>query len=143
MRVTAKTDYAVRAAIEIAAAGGEPRDAEAISTAQEIPVPFLVRILAELGDAGILTGEGGEERTYVLARPAAEITVAEIVDAVDGPLASVHSEPPQDLSYSGSAEPLRDVWLALHESVTGVLGAVDLADLVGGRMPPEITNLSH
>ena len=141
MRVTAKSDYAVRAAIELAAAGDQPLDAEAIAAAQEIPLTFLVRILAEMRDLGILAGEGAEDRRYRLARPASEVTVAEVVDAIDGPLASVHSESPGEMTYPGSAKPLRDVWLALQANVNAVLGAVTLADIAAGSLPPQVTEL--
>ena len=117
MHVTAKADYAVRAAVELAAAPPGPMTGEAISSAQQIPLPFLEKILAELRQAGIVRSQRGVGGGSELARPAEEITLGEVIRAVDGPLASVRSEPPEELSYAGSAVPLRDVWLALRVNV--------------------------
>ncbi len=141
MHVTAKADYAVRAAVELAASGPGPITGEAISNAQEIPLPFLEKILAELRQAGLVRSQRGVGGGSELARPAAEITLGEVIRAVDGPLASVRSEPPEELSYTGTAVPLRDVWLALRTNLRAVLDAVTLADVVAGELPAEITAL--
>jgi len=141
MRVTAKADYAVRAAVEIAAAGDGPVKGETISRAQNIPVRFLENILGELRHAGLVRSQRGAEGGYWLARPPAEIAIADIIRAVEGPLASVRSEPPENLEYSGSAEPLRTVWLALRVNIRAVLETVTLADIVSGELPADITSL--
>src|SRR4051812_9425286 len=141
MRVTAKADYAVRAAVEIAAAGEGPVKGEAISRAQDIPVRFLENILGELRHAGLVRSQRGAEGGYWLARPPAEITVADIIRAVEGPLASVRSEPPDELRYRGSAEALRAVWLALRINIRAILETVTLADVVAGELPREVTAL--
>src|SRR5512144_1730587 len=101
MRVTAKADYAVRAAVEIAAAGEGPVKGEAISRAQGIPLRFLENILGELRHAGLVRSQRGAEGGYWLARAPAEIAIADIIRAVEGPLASVRSEPPEELEYTG------------------------------------------
>jgi Rrf2 family protein len=139
MRVTAKADYAVRAAVELAAAGDGPVKGEAISDAQAIPLRFLENILAELRHAGLVRSQRGAEGGYWLARPATEISIADVIRAVEGPLASVRSEPPDDLAYAGSAVHLRDVWLALRSNIRAVLEAVTLADVVAGRLPARVT----
>jgi len=141
MRVTAKADYAVRAAVEIAAAGDGPVKGETISRAQNIPVRFLENILGELRHAGLVRSQRGAEGGYWLARPPAEIAIADIIRAVEGPLASVRSEPPENLEYSGSAEPLRTVWLALRVNIRAVLETVTLADIVSGELPADVTSL--
>jgi Rrf2 family protein len=141
MRVTAKADYAVRAAVEIAAAGEGPVKGEAISRAQGIPVRFLENILGELRHAGLVRSQRGAEGGYWLARPPAEIAIADIIRAVEGPLASVRSEPPEELAYTGSAEPLRAVWLALRVNIRAVLETVTLADVVAGKLPADVTAL--
>lgn len=135
MRVTAKADYAVRAAVELAAAGEGPVKGEAIAEAQQIPIRFLENILAELRHAGLVRSQRGAVGGYWLAKPAAQITIADVIRAVEGPLASVRSESPDELSYSGSAEALRDVWLALRVKIRSVLEAVTLADVAAGRLP--------
>src|SRR4051812_22863945 len=128
MRVTAKADYAVRAAVELASAGDGPVKGEAISQAQAIPLRFLENILGELRHAGLVRSQRGADGGYWLARPAADITVADVIRVAEGPLASVRSEPPEDLEYAGTAVPLRDVWLALRVNIRAVLETVTLAD---------------
>jgi Rrf2 family protein len=138
MRVTAKADYAVRAAVELAAGGEGPLKGEAIATAQEIPLRFLENILAELRHAGLVRSQRGAVGGYWLARPADEITIADVIRAVEGPLASVRSERPEELSYSGTAAPLREVWLALRVNIRAVLENVTLADVVAREMPEDL-----
>src|SRR6187455_1585680 len=106
MRVSAKADYAVRAAAELAAAGEGPIKGEALAQAQGIPLKFLENILGELKHAGLVRSQRGAEGGYWLARPADEISVADIIRAVEGPLASVRGEPPEMVKYAGAAEPL-------------------------------------
>ena len=141
MRTTAKADYAVRAAVELAAAG-ELVTAEHIAQAQGIPLNFLENILRDLRRGGIVDSRRGQQGGYTLARPAAEISVADVIRAVEGPLANVRGHPPEDLEYDGSAAKLRDVWVALRASVRSVLERVTLADLARGELPPEIALLT-
>ena len=132
MRVSAKADYAVRAMIELEAAGAtetQPQKGEAISAAQAIPTNFLERILAELRVHGLVHSKRGSDGGYWLARDPAQISVAEIIRAVDGPLATVRGEDPDEIEYRGRSEPLRDVWVALRASVRDTLESVSLADL--------------
>src|ERR671936_1642645 len=105
MRVSAKVDYAVRAAVELAAAESGPVKGEAISQAQDIPLKFLENILGELKHAGLVRSQRGVEGGYWLARPAEEITVADVIRAVEGPLASVRGASPETPEYGGTAAP--------------------------------------
>jgi Rrf2 family protein len=141
MRVSAKTDYAVRAAIELAAAGDGPVKGERIAQAQEIPLKFLENILIELRHAGLVRSQRGAEGGYWLARPAGEITLAEVIRSVEGPIANVRGQGPQDVSYSGSAERLGEVWVAVRASLRSVLEEVTLADLARGDLPASVEAL--
>jgi Rrf2 family protein len=144
MRTTAKADYAVRAAVELAAVGtGQPVKAEDIADAQSIPLNFLENILAELRRAGIVESRRGAAGGYLLARPAEEISLADVIRAVEGPLANVRGVSPDLLEYEGSSERLRDVWVALRASVRGVLEHVTLADVAKGELPPQIAELTQ
>jgi Rrf2 family protein len=142
MRISAKEDYAVRAALEIAAADGGPLKREEIAQAQDIPLAFLQNILMELRHAEIVEAQRGREGGFRLARPASEITVADIVRAVSGPLATVRGIRPQSVEYDGSAEPLQGVWIALRANIRDVLDRVTLADLARRRLPPTIRRSS-
>jgi Rrf2 family protein len=142
MKVSAKADYAVRAAVELAAGRGEgsrPLKGDQIAQAQSIPIKFLENILLDLRQAGLVNSRRGPEGGYWLDRPAAEITVADVIRAVDGPLASVRGEKPEDLAYVGSAESLGAVWIALRASLREVLERVTLAELAEGPLPEAIT----
>jgi Rrf2 family protein len=144
MRITAKADYAVRAAVELAShSTGEPVKADQIAEAQSIPVNFLENILAELRRAGIVESRRGAAGGYLLARPAEEISLADVIRAVEGPLANVRGMSPDLLEYEGSAEKLRDVWVALRAGVRAVLEQVTLADVAKGELPPHIAELTH
>ena len=143
MRTTAKTDYAVRAAIELAAHGDSPMSAERLAEAQQIPVNFLENILLDLRRAGIVESRRGAAGGYLLARPAEEIVIADIVRAVDGPLASVRGLSPDALEYEGPAANLRDVWVALRSAVRSVLEHVTLADVASGKLPAHVAKLTR
>jgi Rrf2 family protein len=140
VRITAKADYAVRAAVELAAAeaAGEPVKGEQLALNQDIPKNFLENILTELRRAGIVRSRRGAEGGYQLARPAAKITVADVMRAVEGPLAAVQGVRPDEVEYEGSAEALQDVWVALRASLRDVLEHVTLADIASGRLPPAV-----
>lgn len=141
MRISAKADYAVRATLELAAAApeGRPLKGDQIARAQSIPIKFLENILVDLRQSGIVQSRRGPDGGYRLARDPADVTIADIVRAVDGPLASVHDEKPEDVDYPGRAAPLRDVWVALRASMRDVLECVSLANLVAGTLPDEVT----
>ena len=144
MRISAKADYAVRAAVELAAAADEkPVKAERIATAQDIPLNFLENILGELRHAGIVRSHRGADGGFRLARPAEEITVADVIRAVEGPLANVRGLSPDGLEYEGSAARLRDVWVALRANVRGVLEQVTLTDVAKGDLPPHVAELTQ
>jgi Rrf2 family protein len=140
VRLTAKADYAVRAAVELATVEGErPVKAEAIARAQGIPHAFLDHILAELRHSGIVMSRRGADGGHWLARPADEIMVADVVRAIDGPLASVAGRRPDQLELGGSAEPLQRVWVAVRASLREVLEHVSLADVAADRLPAEVS----
>jgi Rrf2 family protein len=143
VRTTAKADYAVRAAIELASAGEGPVKAEQLAVAQGIPLNFLENILAELRRAGIVQSRRGAAGGYALAQPADQVSVADIIRAVEGPLANVRGISPDELEYPGAARQLRDVWVALRASVRSVLEQVTLADIAGGELPPHVVELTQ
>jgi Rrf2 family protein len=137
VRISAKTDYAIRALVEIAAHGRADHavTAEAIAAAQGIPVRFLLNILADLRRASLVGSRRGPEGGWWLARPAHEITVADAVRAVDGQLTPIAVVEP-DSAGEATAQSVTDVWLAVRSSVREVLEAITLADLVTGTQPP-------
>jgi Rrf2 family protein len=135
VRVSAKVDYAVRAAVELAAAGGDLVKGEQLSQSQDIPLKFLENILIELRQAGLVRSQRGPEGGYWLGRSADEISVADVIRAVEGPLASVRGERPEELEYKDSAESLQRVWIALRGAMRDVLETVSLADLAKGSLP--------
>ena len=142
MRVSAKADYAVRAALELAAHEG-PLKAERIADAQGIPLNFLENILLELRRAGIVRSQRGREGGHRLARDAAQIAIADVIRAAEGPLATVRGGPPEEVEYAGAAEQLQDVWIALRTNIRGVLETVTLADVVGHRLPSRVSKLAR
>jgi Rrf2 family protein len=143
VRVSAKADYAVRAVLELAGASQDaPVKGEDIARAQDIPPRFLENILSELRQQGVVQSRRGADGGYWLAREPNEITIAEVIRAVDGPLATVRGEPPAELSYTGRAEPLAQVWIALQANVRAVLDEVTLADVVNRDLPVGVRELS-
>ena len=143
MRISAKVDYAVRASLELAATGGEPIKGEAIADAQGIPLKFLENILGELKHTGIVASRRGAQGGYWLAKDADEVSLADIVRAVEGPLATVRGQGPESLEYKGEAEPLQKVWIALRANIREVMEDTSLADVVGGKLPSEVRELSE
>jgi Rrf2 family protein len=142
VRVSAKTDYALRAALELAAAPDEkPVKGERIATAQAIPLRFLENILMQLRHAGLVESRRGADGGYRLARPAAEVTLADVIRAIDGPLAGVSGARPETLDFTGVAAPMRDVWIGVRAALRGVLERVTLADVVAGELPPHVREL--
>jgi len=144
MRVSAKADYAIRAAAELAAVkdAGAVMRAERIAESQDIPIKFLETILLELKHAGIVRSQRGAEGGYALARPADEISLADVIRAVDGPLANVRGDRPENVQYRGAAIKLTDVWIAVRASLRGVLESTSLADLATGELPEGVTQLA-
>ncbi|MFC8919099.1 RrF2 family transcriptional regulator [Streptomyces sp. NPDC047821] len=142
MRISARADYAVRAALLLAAGDPDgPLKAEAIAEAQEIPHKFLEGILNDMRRGGLVISQRGANGGYRLARPAGEISVADVVRAVDGPLVSVRGVRPPELSYNGPAESLLPLWIALRANVRRILEGVSLADVASGRLPGEVDAL--
>ena len=140
MRVSAKVDYAVRAAVELAAAAddGVPVKAQAIADAQAIPLKFLENILIDMRHAGLVRSQRGAEGGYWLAKDPDRIVLAEVIRAVEGPIANVRGERPEQVEYAGAAEPLRDVWVAVRANLRAVLETVTLADLAAGKLPDNV-----
>ena len=130
MRVSAKVDYALRAMAELAAAPPGLTTAEQLATAQQIPPKFLESILAQLRSSGLVASQRGAEGGYQLARRAEEISVAEVIRELEGPIATVRGARPDELEYSGPATGLRDIWLELRSQMRGVLEQTTLADLL-------------
>jgi Rrf2 family protein len=136
MRISAKADYAVRAALELAAAhDGEPIKGERLAEAQGIPLQFLEHILLELKHARLIQARRGARGGYWLARDPATITIADVIRAVEGPLANIHEHAPEELHYGGPAEKLRDVWVAVRAALRSVLESATLAEVAGGDLP--------
>jgi Rrf2 family protein len=145
MRISAKADYAVRAAVQLAAAtdGERPTKGDAIARAQGIPLNFLENILGDLRHAGLVRSQRGADGGYWLNRPADEITVADVIRAVEGPLASVRGQRPEDIEYEGAAVALAQVWIAVRASLRAVAEHVTLADIAAGTMPPHVAELAR
>jgi Rrf2 family protein len=143
MRVSAKVDYAVRAAAELANGGEGPVKGEMLAQSQGIPLKFLENILGELKHAGLVRSQRGAEGGYWLARPADEISIADVIRAVEGPLASVRGEAPESVKYRGAAESLGKLWVAVRANLRAVLEETTVADVARGDLPEivdEITN---
>jgi Rrf2 family protein len=145
MKISAKADYAVRAALTLAASNGDDRPVkgERIADAQGIPLKFLENILIDLRQAGLVASQRGPEGGYRLDGSPSEITVADVIRAVDGPLAAVRGGRPEEASYEGAAENLQTVWIALRAGVRGVLEHVTLDDVVSGSIAPEVAELAR
>jgi Rrf2 family protein len=143
MRISAKADYAVRAAVEMAAAGEPPVKGEVIAEAQDIPLQFLEHILLELKHARLVRARRGARGGYWLARPPEEITLANLIRAVEGPLANIQDQAPEQTSYPGNAEQLSEVWIAVRASLRRVLEHVTVADLRDGRIPDDVLELTR
>ena len=145
MQVSAKTDYALRAASELAlaaTANAAPVKGEWISETQGIPKKFMENILHDLKRSGLVRTRRGASGGYWLALPAEEISLADVIRAVEGPLANVRGEWPEVVEYSGAAEHLQEVWIAVRANMRAVLESVTLADIINGKLPPSITELT-
>jgi Rrf2 family protein len=143
MRLSARADYALRAAIELAAADGTHLTAEQLARAQQIPGKFLEAILTQLRRAGLVRSQRGPEGGFWLARPTSEISLADIIRAIDGPLVGVRGERPERVDYTGAAVPLQAVWIALRVNERAILEDVTLAHIVAGKLPDRIQLLTE
>ena len=140
VRVSAKVDYALRAAIELAALESEwPVKGERLASGQGIPLRFMENILGELRQAGIVASKRGAEGGYLLARPPAEVALADVIRAVDGPLANIGGLRPDQLAYEGSAAPMKEIWIAVRSALRSVLEEVTLADVAAGALPESVS----
>jgi Rrf2 family protein len=143
VRVSAKVDYAVRALVELAAAAGQgPVKGEAIASAQDMPLKFTENILSELRRAGIVSSQRGAVGGYWLSVPAESVTVADVIRVVEGALADVRGEPPEEVTYGGAAVALQDVWIATRATLRSVLEATTIADVAGGNLPEIVRGLA-
>ena len=142
MRLSARADYALRAAIELAGAQDGHVTAEQLAQAQNIPGKFLETILTHLRRSNIVRSQRGPDGGFWLARPAAEISLADIIRAIDGPLLGVRGERPENLGYIGAAEPLQTVWIALRANERAILEEVTLAHIVSGGLPERVRTLA-
>jgi Rrf2 family protein len=135
MQVSARVDYGTRALAELASRPDQLVTSEELAELQGIPVKFLEGILTQLRRAGLVVSKRGAEGGYRLARPSAQIAVADVFRALDGPIAAVRGQAPEDMDYPGAAEHLRDVWVATRAALRTVLEQVTLADVVSGQLP--------
>jgi Rrf2 family protein len=141
--MSAKAEYAVRAMVELASLeDGALVKTEELARAQGIPPQFLVDILSDLRGDRLVRSHRGREGGYALARRATEISIADVLRCIDGPLASVHDTGLGDLPYSGATAALTDVWRALRASMRSVLEATSLADVAAGKLPPKVDKLA-
>jgi Rrf2 family protein len=143
MRLSARVDYALRAAAELAVVGERPVTAIQLAEAQQIPPKFLENILSQLRRSGLVRSQRGPEGGYWLALPADRISLADIIRAVDGPLVGVRGERPEHLGYAGPARALQAVWIALRASERAILEHVTLADVAAGKLPPAVRKLTE
>jgi Rrf2 family protein len=147
MRLSARVDYALRASAELAAAAGSgtaghPVTAVQLAEAQQIPPKFLENILGQLRRSGIIRSQRGPEGGYWLAKPADQITLADIIRAIDGPLLGVRGERPEHVGYSGAAQSLQEVWIALRASERAILEEVTLHHIAEGALPDSVQRLT-
>jgi Rrf2 family protein len=141
VRISAKADYAVRLAAELAAAEpGTPVTGPALAAAQDSPLAFCENILGSLRTAGIVQSKRGAEGGYLLARSPADVTIADVIRAVDGPLVSVYGLRPEAVAYNDAAEVLQHVWIAARSSLRDVFEQVSIRALADGRLPRAVTS---
>jgi Rrf2 family protein len=148
VRISARTDYAIRAVAHIAAqmsAHGEdvPVKADDIARAQDIPPKYLLDILRDLRAAHLLRSQRGADGGYLLARPAAQMTLGDVIRALDGPLATVHDLSVSQMSYKGAAEGLPVVWKAMRTALRSVFDEISVADLAGGALPEHVVQMAN
>jgi len=144
VHVTAKADYALRAVVELAGSSqNAPRKVDDVARAQAIPVSFLENILTQLRSSGIVRSQRGPEGGYWLARPPDEVNLAQIIRAVEGPLVGVRGQRPEEVAYTGTAESLQQVWIALRANLRKVLEHVTVEDVASGKLPREVVALTR
>ena len=141
MYISAKVDYATRVLLTLAASDGAPMRGETLANEQQLPVRFVENTLVELRRAGLVTSQRGSDGGYRLGRPASEISIADIIRALEGPLAEVHGLRPDQRSYEGPAEHLQHVWIALRAAMRGVLETTTLDTVLSGTLPEPVAAL--
>lgn len=141
MEISAKAEYSIRALAELTAVGGGPVPVVELAEAQQIPPRFLQNLLSQLRRRGVVFSQRGTDGGYRLARPASEISLAAVLRAIEGPLANVAGERPEDLHYTPPADHLADVWVAVRVALREVLEEVSIADIVAGTLPPVVHDL--
>jgi Rrf2 family protein len=145
MRISAKVDYALRGLTELAALETTSDRAitrDQMASAQEIPIAFLENILLELKRGGLVRSVRGQQGGFRLARAPHEITVADVMRTLEGPLASVRGMRPDELVYDGAARQLPTVWVAVRQRLREVLEGVTIADLIATELPPDVAALA-
>jgi Rrf2 family protein len=144
MRVTAKSDYALRALIEMASRPGEGAvSAEELGKRQDIPRGFLQAILADLRRAGIVVSQRGQSGGWQMAASPGDVSVADVIRAVDGPLVSVYGMRPEAVDYNETAAVLQPVWIAARSSLRSVFEHVTIAHLATGKLPRSVSSRTH
>jgi Rrf2 family protein len=141
VEISAKTDYAVRALLSLAAREPDLVKVDVVVGEQALPRKFVEAILGELRRAGLVRSQRGAEGGYALTRPASQITLGSIIRAVDGPLAEVRGLRPNDTVYGGVAEHLPEVWVAVRASLRRVLDETTLAQVLSGRLPSHVRRM--
>ncbi len=141
VEISAKAEYSIRALAELSAAGGGPIPVTDLAAAQDIPPRFLQNLLSQMRRRGVVVSHRGNDGGYRLARPADQISLAAVLRAVEGPLANVAGERPEDLHYGPPADHLPEVWVAVRVAIREVLEEVTVADVVAGRLPPSVSAL--
>jgi Rrf2 family protein len=145
VRLSARVDYALRAVVELAAAAERaqrPVTAEQLASAQAIPPKFLESILLQLRRGGVVNAQRGPEGGYWLARKADQISLADVIRVIDGPLANVRGHRPESVGYHGAAQSLQEVWIALRASEREILESVTIAEVAAGDLPKRVRDLS-
>jgi Rrf2 family protein len=143
VRLTARADYALRAAVELAAVAPAQLKGAQLAEAQDIPPKFLENIMLDLKRAGLVASQRGADGGYTLARTPEEIMLADVIRAIEGPLANVRGVRPESLAFEGPAAALRDVWVAVRTNLRAVLEQVSLADVAAGALPPHVIALTQ
>jgi Rrf2 family protein len=141
VHIPAKVDYGIRALLTLTAAG-RPQTTESLAEEQGLPARFLGAILADLRRSGLVASQRGADGGYRLARPPELISLADVIRALDGPLAEVRGFRPEATEYSGAASNLQEVWVAVRASLRSVLESVTLAQVVEGKLPKSVTKLT-
>jgi Rrf2 family protein len=143
VQISAKTDYAVRALLMLAAKSPALVKVEVLTVQQGLPRKFVEAILSELRRAGLVRSQRGPDGGYALARPADEITIGAVIRVVDGPLAEVRGLRPHETAYTGVAEHLPDVWVAMRASLRAVLDETTLEHVLTGKLPEHVRRMAE